>query len=116
MANTQKLLGGVQYLIPFSGKNRGAAEGIVEFFMDKHGRHTESHWVSAKIFGASSVQEAVYGCKAADALNYSYVDITYSKYAFDAVLFKRLRGIIDSAVSFELRRNLDHFFSLDTNR
>lgn len=111
-----EIVGGTQYLVPFSGKNRGAAEGIVELFMDKHARHTESHWVSAKIFDARSAQEAVYGCKAANALNYSYVDITYSKYAFDADLFKRLRGIIDSAVSFDLRRNLDHFFSIDTNR
>ena len=54
-----------------------------------------------------------YGCKVADALNYSDVNIVPFDYAFDAALLKRLREVIDSATSFDLRKKLNSSFNLN---
>ena len=110
MGEYANIVEGTQYLIPFSGKNRGTVEGIAELFIDKH---TDERLVNAKILDASSVQEAVYGCKVADALNYSDVNIVPFDYAFDAALLKRLREVIDSATSFDLRKKLNSSFNLN---
>lgn len=113
MGEYANIVEGTQYLIPFSGKNRGTVEGIAELFIDKHTDGTEERLVNAKILDASSVQEAVYGCKVADALNYSDVNIVPFDYAFDAALLKRLREVIDSATSFDLRKKLNSSFDLN---
>ena len=107
---------GTQYLIPFSGKNRVTVEGIAELFIDKHTDGTEDRLVNAHILDASSVQEAVYACGVASVLDYSCVNIIAFDYAFDAALLKRLREVIDSATSFDLRKKLDSCFNLNMRR
>lgn len=89
---------GTKYLVPFAASNRTLIEKLVETFNTVRKVSDEAYDMYMEILDADTTREALYGCRIAQRLDSSAVDIVVSSKTITAAQAKDLETRIqDSA-------------------
>lgn len=89
---------GTKYLVPFAASNRTQVEKLAETFNTVREVSDEEYDLSMEVLGADTTKEALYGCRTAQRLDSSVVDIVVSSKTLTATQAKDLETRIqDSA-------------------
>ena len=89
---------GTKYLVPFAASNRTLIEKLVETFNRVRKVSDEEYDLSMEVLDADTTREALYGCRIAQRLDSSVVDIVVSSKTITATQAKDLETRIqDSA-------------------
>lgn len=81
---------GTKYLVPFAASNRTLIEKLVETFNRVRKVSDEEYDLSMEVLGADTTREALYGCRIAQRLDSSVVDIVVSSKTITAAQAKDL--------------------------
>lgn len=81
---------GTKYLIPFAASNRTLVEKLAETFNKVRKVNDEAYEVDMEILDADTTREALYGCRMAQRLDSSVVDIVVSSKTITAAQAKDL--------------------------
>lgn len=81
---------GTKYLIPFAASNRTLVEKLAETFNKVRKVNDEAYEVDMEILDADTTREALYGCRMAQRLGSSVVDIVVSSKTITAAQAKDL--------------------------
>lgn len=102
---------GTKYLVPFAASNRTLIEKLVETFNRVRKVSDEEYDLSMEVLGADTTREALYGCRIAQRLDSSVVDIVVSSKTITAAQAKDLETRIqdpayDNMDNYILNRKL----------
>ena len=89
---------GTKYLIPFAASNRTLVEKLAETFNKVRKVNDEAYEVDMEILDADTTREALYGCRTAQRLDSSVVDIVVSSKTITAAQTKDLETRIQDPV------------------
>lgn len=89
---------GAKYLIPFAASNRTLVEKLVETFNRVREVSDEAYETDMEILDADTIKEALYGCRTAQRLDSSVVDIVVSSKTITAAQAKDLETRIQDPV------------------
>lgn len=81
---------GTKYLIPFAASNRTRVEKLVETFNKVRKVSDEAYDMYMEVLDADTTKEALYGCRMAQRLDSSVVDIVVSSKTITAAQAKDL--------------------------
>ena len=103
---------GTKYLIPFAASNRVLVEKLVETFNRVREVSDEEYDLSMEVLGADTTREALYGCRTAQRLDSSVVDIVVSSKTITAAQAKDLETRIqdpayDNMDTYVLNRKIE---------
>lgn len=106
---------GTKYLIPFAASNRTQVEKLVETFNTVREVSDEEYDLSMEVLGADTTREALYGCRTAQRLDSSVVDIVVSSKTITATQAKDLETRIqdpayDNMDTYVLNYKLEALF------
>ena len=106
---------GTKYLIPFAASNRTLIEKLAETFNTVRKVNDEAYETDMEILDADTTREALYGCRTAQRLDSSVVDIVVSSKTITAAQAKDLETRIqdpayDSMDTYVLNRKLTALF------
>lgn len=106
---------GTKYLIPFAASNRVLVEKLVETFNRVRKVSDEEYDLSMEVLGADTTREALYGCRTAQRLDSSVVDIVVSSKTITAAQTKDLETRIqdpayDNMDTYVLNYKLEALF------
>ena len=106
---------GTKYLIPFAASNRTQVEKLAETFNTVREVSEEEYDLSMEVLGADTTREALYGCRTAQRLDSSAVDIVVSSKTITAAQAKDLETRIqdpayDNMDNYILNRKLTALF------
>ena len=106
---------GTKYLIPFAASNRVLVEKLVETFNRVREVSDEEYDLSVEVLGADTTREALYGCRTAQRLDSSAVDIVVSSKTITAAQAKDLETRIqdpayDNMETYVLNYKLEALF------
>ena len=102
---------GTKYLVPFAASNRTQVEKLAETFNTVREVSDEEYDLSMEVLGADTTKEALYGCRTAQRLDSSAVDIVVSSKTITATQAKDLETRIqdpayDNMDNYILNRKL----------
>lgn len=102
---------GTKYLVPFAASNRTLIEKLVETFNTVRKVSDEAYDMYMEILDADTTREALYGCRTAQRLDSSAVDIVVSSKTITAAQAKDLETRIqdpayDNMDNYILNRKL----------
>lgn len=102
---------GTKYLIPFAASNRTQVEKLTETFNTVREVNDEAYETDMEILDADTTKEALYGCRTAQRLDSSVVDIVVSSKTITANQAKDLETRIqdpayDNMDTYVLNRKL----------
>ena len=102
---------GTKYLVPFAASNRTQVEKLAETFNTVREVSDEEYDLSMEVLGADTTKEALYGCRTAQRLDSSVVDIVVSSKTITATQAKDLETRIqdpayDNMDNYILNRKL----------
>lgn len=102
---------GTKYLIPFAASNRALIEELAETFNKVRKVNDEAYETDMEILDADTTREALYGCRIAQRLDSSAVDIVVSSKTITATQAKDLETRIqdpayDNMDTYVLNRKL----------
>ena len=102
---------GTKYLVPFAASNRTQVEKLAETFNTVREVSDEEYDLSMEVLGADTTKEALYGCRTAQRLDSSVVDIVVSSKTITAAQAKDLETRIqdpayDNMDNYILNRKL----------
>lgn len=102
---------GTKYLIPFAASNRALIEKLAETFNTVRKVSDEAYETDMEILDADTTREALYGCRTAQRLDSSAVDIVVSSKTITAAQAKDLETRIqdpayDNMDNYILNRKL----------
>lgn len=102
---------GTKYLIPFAASNRTLIEKLAETFNKVRKVSDEEYDLSMEVLDADTTREALYGCRTAQRLDSSVVDIVVSSKTITAAQAKDLETRIqdpayDNMDNYILNRKL----------
>lgn len=102
---------GTKYLVPFAASNRALVEKLAETFNRVRKVSDEAYDVDMEILDADTIREALYGCRIAQRLDSSAVDIVVSSKTITAAQAKDLETRIqdpayDNMDNYILNRKL----------
>lgn len=102
---------GTKYLIPFAASNRTLIEKLAETFNKVRKVNDEAYETDMEILDADTTREALYGCRIAQRLDSSAVDIVVSSKTITAAQAKDLETRIqdpayDNMDNYILNRKL----------
>lgn len=102
---------GTKYLVPFAASNRTLIEKLVETFNTVRKVSDEAYETDMEILDADTTREALYGCRTAQRLDSSAVDIVVSSKTITAAQAKDLETRIqdpayDNMDNYILNRKL----------
>lgn len=89
---------GTKYLVPFAASNRALVEKLVETFNTVWEVSDEAYETDMEILDADTTGEALYGCRIAQRLDSSVVDIVVSSKTITAAQAKDLETRIQDPV------------------
>lgn len=89
---------GTKYLIPFATSNRALVEKLAETFNATREVNDEAYDISMEILDADTIKEALYGCRTAQRLDSSAVDIVVSNKTISATQIEELENRIQDPV------------------
>ena len=89
---------GTKYLIPFAASNRVLVEKLAETFNTVRKVSDEAYETDMEILNADTTREALYGCRTAQRLDSSVVDIVVSSKTITAAQAKDLETRIQNPV------------------
>jgi hypothetical protein len=103
---------GTKYLVPFAASNRTLIEKLVETFNTVRKVSDEAYDMYMEILDADTTREALYGCRMAQRLDSSAVDIVVSSKTITAAQAKDLETRIqdsayDNMDTYILNRKLE---------
>lgn len=103
---------GTKYLIPFAASNRALVEKLVETFSRVREVSDEEYDLSMEVLDADTTREALYGCRTAQRLDSSVVDIVVSSKTITAAQAKDLETRIqdpayDNMDTYVLNRKIE---------
>lgn len=106
---------GIKYLVPFAASNRARVEKLAETFNRVREVSDEEYDLSMEILDADTTKEALYGCRTAQRLDSSVVDIVVSTKTVSASQIKDLETRIqdpayDKMDTYVLNRKLEYLF------
>lgn len=116
---------GTKYLVPFAASNRTLIEKLAETFNTVRKVSDEAYDVDMEILDADTTREALYGCRTAQRLDSSAVDIVVSSKTITAAQAKDLETRIqdpayDNMDNYILNRKitalLDEYWGKYKNR
>ena len=102
---------GTKYLVPFAASNRTLIEKLAETFNKVRKVSDEEYDLSMEVLDADTTREALYGCRTAQRLDSSVVDIVVSSKTITAAQAKDLETRIqdpayDNMDNYILNRKL----------
>ena len=102
---------GTKYLVPFAASNRTLIEKLAETFNKVRKVSDEEYDLSMEVLDADTTREALYGCRTAQRLDSSAVDIVVSSKTITAAQAKDLETRIqdpayDNMDNYILNRKL----------
>lgn len=102
---------GTKYLVPFAASNRTLIEKLAETFNKVRKVSDEEYDLSMEVLDADTTREALYGCRTAQRLDSSAVDIVVSRKTITAAQAKDLETRIqdpayDNMDNYILNRKL----------
>ena len=89
---------GTKCLVPFAASNRALVEKLVETFNRVRKVNDEEYETDMEILSADTIKEALYGCRIAQRLDSSVVDIVVSSKTITAAQAKELETRIQDPV------------------
>lgn len=89
---------GTKYLIPFAASNRTLIEKLAETFNRAREVSDEAYETDMEILDADTIKEALYGCRIAQRLDSSVVDVVVSSKTITAAQAKDLETRIQDPV------------------
>lgn len=106
---------GTKYLIPFAARNRTLIEKLAETFNTVREVNDEAYETDMEILDADTTREALYGCRTAQRLDSSVVDIVVSSKTITAAQAKDLETRIqdpayDNMDTYVLNYKLEALF------
>lgn len=106
---------GIKYLVPFAASNRALVEKLAETFNRVREVNDEAYETDMEILDADTTREALYGCRIAQRLDSSVVDIVVSSKTISATQIKDLETRIqdpayDKMDTYILNRKLEDLF------
>ena len=106
---------GTKYLVPFAASNRTLVEKLVETFNRVRKVSDEEYDLSMEVLDADTTREALYGCRIAQRLDSSVVDIVVSSKTITATQAKDLETRIqdpayDNMDTYVLNYKLEALF------
>ena len=116
---------GTKYLIPFAASNRTQVEKLTETFNTVREVSDEEYDLSMEVLGADTTQEALYGCRTAQRLDSSVVDIVVSTKTITATQAKDLETRIQDpaydnmdtyVLNYKLEALLDEYWGKYKNQ
>ena len=87
---------GTKYLVPFAASNRTQVEKLTETFNTVREVNDEAYETDMEILDADTTREALYGCRTAQRLDSSVVDIVVSSKTITATQAKDLETRIQN--------------------
>ena len=81
---------GTKYLIPFAASNRTRVEKLAETFNTTRKVSDEAYEMDMELLDADTIKEALYGCRIAQRLDSSVVDIVVSSKTITAAQIRDL--------------------------
>jgi hypothetical protein len=116
---------GTKYLIPFAASNRTQVEKLTETFNTVREVSDEEYDLSMEVLGADTTKEALYGCRTAQRLDSSVVDIVVSTKTITATQAKDLETRIQDpaydnmdtyVLNYKLEALLDEYWGKYKNQ
>lgn len=116
---------GTKYLVPFAASNRTLIEKLVETFNRVREVSDEEYDLSMEVLDADTTREALYGCRTAQRLDSSAVDIVVSSKTITAAQAKDLETRIQDpaydnmdtyVLNYKLEALLDEYWGKYKNR
>lgn len=116
---------GTKYLVPFAASNRTLIEKLVETFNRVREVSDEEYDLSMEVLDADTTREALYGCRMAQRLDSSAVDIVVSSKTITAAQAKDLETRIQDpaydnmdtyVLNYKLEALLDEYWGKYKNR
>lgn len=106
---------GTKYLIPFAASNRTLIEKLAETFNTVREVNDEAYETDMEILDADTTREALYGCRTAQRIDSSVVDIVVSSKTITATQAKDLETRIqdpayDNMDTYVLNYKLEALF------
>lgn len=106
---------GTKYLVPFAASNRALVEKLAETFNTVREVSDEEYDLSMEVLGADTTKEALYGCRTAQRIDSSVVDIVVSSKTITATQAKDLETRIqdpayDNMDTYVLNYKLEALF------
>jgi hypothetical protein len=89
---------GTKYLVPFAASNRPRVEKLAETFNRVRKVNDEAYETDMEILDADTIKEALYGCRIAQQLDSSVVDMVVSSKTITATQAKDLETRIQDPV------------------
>lgn len=116
---------GTKYLVPFAASNRTLIEKLVEIFNTVRKVSDEAYDMYMEILDADTTREALYGCRMAQRLDSSAVDIVVSSKTITAAQAKDLETRVQDpaydnmdtyVLNYKLEALLDEYWGKYKNR
>lgn len=116
---------GTKYLVPFAASNRALIEKLAETFNTAREVSDEGYDLSMDVLDADTIKEALYGCRIAQRLDSSIVDIVVSSKTITAAQAKDLETRIQDpaydnmdtyVLNYKLEALLDEYWGKYKNQ